>query len=212
VKLPVLEFKRRGAIVDQNQCAKEADMGLLDVLNGMQNGPRGQRAPSSGGGGMSPMTMALLGLLAYKAIRSLSGSRPSAAPARQGTLPGANPGAQSTEAAAGGIGDLLKGGLLAGGAAGSVLSGGLNDLLRQLQQNGKGDVAQSWIGSGPNKSISPNDLESALGSDQINALMSYSGMSRNDLLNGLSQQLPDVIDQLTPDGRLPTEQEAARMI
>jgi len=190
-------------------------MGLLDVLNGMQNGPRGQRTPSSGGGGMSPMTMALLGLLAYKAIKSLSGNQRSAAPTRPGTLPGANPGTQNAGAATGGMGDLLKGGLgglLAGGAAGSVLSGGLNDLLKQFQQNGKGDVAQSWIGSGPNRSITRNDLESALGGDQINALMSYSGMARDDLLNGLCQQLPDVVDQLTPDGRLPTEQEAARMI
>jgi len=37
-------------------------------------------------------------------------------------------------------------------------------------------------------------------------------MSRDDLLNGLSQQLPDVVDQLTPDGRLPTDQEAARFV
>lgn len=190
-------------------------MGLLDVLNGMQNGPRGQRAPGSGGGGMSPMTMALLGLLAYKAIKSLSGGHSGAAPARPATLPGAGPSAQNTGTGGGGMGDLLKGGLgglIAGGAAGSVLSGGLSDLLKQFQQNGKGDVAQSWIGSGPNKSISPKDLESALGGDQINALMSYSGMSRNELLNGLCRQLPDVVDQLTPDGRLPTEQEAARMI
>jgi len=190
-------------------------MGLLDVLNGMKNGPRGQRTPGSGGGGMSPMTMALLGLLAYKAIKSLSGGRPGAASAQPGTSPGANPGGKNTGAGGGAMGDLLKGGLgglLAGGAAGSVLSGGLNDLLKQFQQNGKGDIAQSWIGTGPNKSISPKDLESALGGDQINALMSYSGMSRHDLLNGLCQQLPDVVDELTPDGRLPTEQEAGRMI
>lgn len=190
-------------------------MGLLDVLNGMQNGPRGQRTSGSGGGGMSPMTMTLLGLLACKVIKSFSSRQPGAAPAGPGTLPGSNPGTQSAESAGGGMGDLLKsglGGLLAGGAAGSVLSGGLNDLLKQFQQNGQGDVAHSWVGSGPNKSISPHDLESALGADQINALMSYSGMSRNDLLNGLSQQLPEVVDQLTPDGRLPTEQEAERMV
>jgi uncharacterized protein YidB (DUF937 family) len=109
---------------------------------------------------------------------------------------------------------LLKGGLgglLASGAAGSVLSGGLNDLLKQFQQSGQGEVAQSWIGTGPNKSISPNDLASALGADRINTLAGFSGMSRDDLLNGLSQQLPEVVDQLTPDGRLPTEQEAARL-
>ena len=104
------------------------------------------------------------------------------------------------------------GGLLAGGAAGSILSGGLNDLLKQFQQAGKEDVAKSWVDTGPNQSIEPDDLGKALGSDQINALMAQSGLSRNELLQGLSQQLPDVIDQLTPDGRLPTEQELSRSI
>ena len=88
----------------------------------------------------------------------------------------------------------------------------MNDLLKQFQQNGHGEVAQSWIGSGPNKTISPDNLEDALGADRINTLSSLSGMSREDLLNGLSQQLPDVVDQLTPDGRLPTDQEAARFV
>jgi hypothetical protein len=55
-------------------------MGLLDVLNGMQNGPRGQREPSGSGGGMSPITMAILGLLAYKAVKSFSGGQPTARP------------------------------------------------------------------------------------------------------------------------------------
>ena len=89
--------------------------------------------------------------------------------------------------------------------SGSAVSAGLNDLLKQFQQNGQGDVAKSWIGKGPNKSISPNDLATALGADRVNTLVSFSGMSRNDLLSQLSQQLPDVVDQLTPDGRLPTE-------
>jgi uncharacterized protein YidB (DUF937 family) len=196
-------------------------MGLVDVLNGMQNGPRGQRTPASGssGGGMSPMTMALLGLLAFKAIKSFTGGQPNAAPTRPGAQPGATTGtpagSPASSGSTGGLGDLLKGGLgglLAGGAAGSVLSGGLNDLLKQFQQNGHGEVAQSWIGSGPNKTISPDNLEDALGADRINTLSSLSGMSREDLLNGLSQQLPDVVDQLTPDGRLPTDQEATRFV
>jgi uncharacterized protein YidB (DUF937 family) len=168
---------------------------------------------------MSPMTMALLGLLAFKAIKSFTGGQPNAAPTRPGAQPGATTGtptgSPASSGSTGGLGDLLKGGLgglLAGGAAGSVLSGGLNDLLKQFQQNGHGEVAQSWIGSGPNKTISPDNLEDALGADRINTLSSLSGMSREDLLNGLSQQLPDVVDQLTPDGRLPTDQEAARFV
>jgi len=99
------------------------------------------------------------------------------------------------------------GGLIAGGAAGSVLSGGLSDLLKQLQQGGHGETANSWVGSGPNKVISPGDLANALGADQIDQLSSQSGLSRDELLNGLSQYLPQVVDHLTPDGRLPTEDE-----
>jgi uncharacterized protein YidB (DUF937 family) len=190
-------------------------MGLLDVLNGMQNGPRGPSTPSAGSrGGMSPMTMALLGLLAYKAVKSFTGGQATANPVGPGALPGGsvNP---DIPGATGGLGDLLQGGvgsLFGGRDAGNVLSGGLNDLLKQFQQNGHGEVASSWIGSGPNKAISPNDLASTLGADRINSLMTQSGMSRDELLSGLSQQLPDVIDQLTPDGRLPTGHEAARLI
>jgi uncharacterized protein YidB (DUF937 family) len=73
-------------------------------------------------------------------------------------------------------------------------------------------VADSWVGTGPNKPISPNDLASALGVDRINSLTAQSGMSPEELLNGLSQNLPQVIDQLTPEGRLPTEEEAARWV
>jgi uncharacterized protein YidB (DUF937 family) len=185
-------------------------MGLLDVLNGMQNGPRGPSNPSAqGSGGMSPMTMAILGLLAYKAVKHFTGSQPGAAPA---------PSPQAAPAGGGiggDLGGLLKGGLgglLAGGAAGSVISGGLGDLLKQFQQNGQGETANSWVSPGPNKPISPGDLANALGADQINSLMSQSGLSRDDLLSGLSQHLPDVVNHLTPDGRLPTEDEVADRI
>jgi uncharacterized protein YidB (DUF937 family) len=186
-------------------------MGLIDVLNGMQNGPHGPRGSStgSGGGGMSPLTMAVLGLLAYKAVKSFT-SQPGAAPAAP-----AAPGSSQSAGSSGGLGDLLKnglGGLLAGGAAGSVLSGGLNDLLKQFQQSGHGDVAKSWVDTGPNKAVSSDDLAKALGGDQINTLIAHTGLSRQDLLAGLSQYLPEAVNQLTPDGRLPTEQELSRSL
>jgi uncharacterized protein YidB (DUF937 family) len=190
-------------------------MGLLDVLNGMQNGPRGPSTPSAqSGGGMSPMTMAILALLAYKAVKHISGSSTSSAtPAPAPSSPG--PSGGSLGGSLGGLGDVLKGGLgglLAGGAAGSVISGGLGDLLKQLQQNGHGDTANSWVSPGPNKQIAPGDLANALGADQINSLMSQSGLSREELLNGLSQHLPDVVNHLTPDGRLPTENELSERL
>jgi uncharacterized protein YidB (DUF937 family) len=192
-------------------------MGLLDILNGMQNGPRGPSAPSDSGassGGMSPMTMAILALLAYKAVKHYGGSQPGSSPAAPSpnTVNAGLPGGLGGALSGGGLGDLLKGGLgglLAGGAAGSVISGGLGDLLKQFQQSGHGDTANSWVSPGPNKQISPNDLASALGADQINSLASQTGMSRDDLLAGLSQHLPDVINQLTPHGRLPNENEVS---
>jgi uncharacterized protein YidB (DUF937 family) len=194
---------------------QEMTMGLLDVLNGMQNGPRGSSTPSAqSGGGMSPMTMAILGLLAYKAVKHLTGGQPGTTPA-----PAPSPGGGGMAGGlggalggAGGLGDVLKGGLgglLAGGAAGSVISGGLGDLLKQFQQSGHGDTVNSWVSPGPNKQIAPGDLANALGADQINSLMSQSGLSRDELLAGLSQHLPDVINHLTPDGRLPTDSEVS---
>ncbi|WP_420968224.1 YidB family protein [Bradyrhizobium sp. B120] len=197
-------------------------MGLLDVLNGMQNGPRGPSAPSTpsdsssgGGSGMSPMTMAILALLAWKAVKHFSGGQPGATapqptPAQAPSLPGNVTASLPGGAGGGGLGDLLKGGLgglLAGGAAGTVLSGGLGDLLSQLQQKGHGDTANSWVSNGPNKQIAPGDLANALGADQIDSLASQSGMSRDQLLQGLSQYLPDAINHLTPDGRLPSGDE-----
>jgi uncharacterized protein YidB (DUF937 family) len=195
----------------------EAAMGLLDVINGMQQGPRGPSTPSSqsSSGGMSPMTMAILGLLAWKAFKHITAGSPGAAPPQMpspapsgGTVAGGNSGG----GLGGGLGDILKGplgGMLGGAAAGSVISGGLGDLLKQLQQGGHGDTANSWVGKGQNKAIAPGDLANALGVDQINSLASQSGMSRDDLLSGLSQYLPQVIDHLTPDGRLPTENEVS---
>ncbi|HEU5017719.1 MAG TPA: YidB family protein [Pseudolabrys sp.] len=200
-------------------------MGLMDVLNGMQNGPHGQQGQNSSGGGMSPITMAVLGLLAYKAIKHFT-SEPAANPAAPGaaTAPNQNTGGGGfggllnsglgglfSGQSAGGSGGLLGslGGLLGGAAAGNVISGGLSDLLNQLHQSGQGDIANSWVGHGDNKAIAPNDLASALGEEKINTLTAQTGLSRDELLAGLSQHLPEVVNQLTPQGRVPTEQEVS---
>jgi uncharacterized protein YidB (DUF937 family) len=200
-------------------------MGLFDVINGMQQGPRGSSSSTpQSSGGMSPMTMAIIALIGWKAFKHLTASQPgaSAAPPPSGASTGGGAGSALGGGGGlagglagglpGGLGDLLKGplgGLLGGAAAGSVISGGLGDLMKQLQQGGQGDAANSWVGTGQNKAIAPNDLAKALGADQIESLASQSGMSRDDLLSGLSQYLPKVVDHLTPDGRLPTEDEVS---
>jgi uncharacterized protein YidB (DUF937 family) len=228
-------------------------MGLMDILNGMQNGPGGQRqptgsAPPQSSGGMSPIMMALLGLLAYKAVKQIGGQP--ASPGGQARLPpGQPPGSggqvrptsapsgatvQAGSPTGGGLGDILGslfgggpssarpggstplpgglGSLLGGAAAGSVLSGGLGRLINDLNNSGQGRAAQSWVNRGPNEEIAPSDLQKALGSDELDALARQTGLSHDDLLEGLSQNLPELVDQLTPDGRLPTAEEASRMV
>ena len=199
-------------------------MGLLDILNGMQNGPRGQSQP--GQGGMSKITMAMLALLAYKAYQKMGSNQPQATPAGAppanqggglGDLLGGLFGGRNAGPAAGGggLGGLLQGGLgglLAGGAAGGMLSGGLGELIKQFQQNGQGDVAQSWVGTGPNRTISPDDLGSALGDDTVNSLAEQAGLSRIELLDGMSQELPQLVDTMTPQGNIPDENEMSRLL
>ncbi len=160
--------------------------GLGDILGGMLGGGRpGGTGLPGGGGGLGDILGGMLG-----------GGKPT-----RTSMPGGT----------GGLGDIL-GGLLGSGAAGSVLGGGLGNLVKDLQAQGYGKAAQSWVSTGPNESISPQDLESALGADTLDALSAQTGMPRNELLQGLSQQLPEMVDELTPNGRLPTEQEVARWV
>ncbi len=192
-------------------------MGLLDILNGMQNGPRGQTEP--GKGGMSPVTMGLLALLAYKAYQKMSAGSPgAAAPNAAPAAPAPSGGLGGLLGGGGGLGSLLQGGLgglgglLAGSAGGSMLNGGLQDLLQKLEQNGLGDVTKSWVGTGENKAISPQDLQRALDPDTLHHLAQQTGLPVEELLNTLSKQLPGAIDHITPNGRVPSGHEMSSML
>lgn len=79
-------------------------------------------------------------------------------------------------------------------------NGGLEGLIAKFQQGGLGDVVQSWISTGPNLPISPEQLGQALGPDTLQQL----GGGGQDLLGPLAQLLPQVVDGLTPNGQLPT--------
>ena len=112
----------------------------------------------------------------------------------------------------GSLSDRIPGGLggrLGGAAAGNLVSGGLGKLIKDLQGSGQGEVAQSWVGNGPT-GTSRHNLEAAVGIETLDALAKQTGMQRDDLVAALSQHLPGFIDQLTPNGRLPTEREAAQ--
>ncbi|WP_127752037.1 MULTISPECIES: YidB family protein [unclassified Devosia] len=171
-----------------------------------------------------PSMMALLGLLAVAGYQNrdklgeLLGNA-----GRQGGLGGqggqgglGEPG--QTGAQGGGLGNLggMLGGLLGGGAAagglGGMLSGGLGDLMDSFNQSGRGNKAQSWVGPGNNEPLDTSDLEETLGEDTITSLTQQTGLSRTELLQRLSQTLPEAVNHFTPDGHIPTEEEAARLI
>lgn len=81
--------------------------------------------------------------------------------------------------------------------------GGLQSLISQFDSKGLGDVIGSWVGTGQNKSISPDQLQNVLGSDVLGGIASKLGLNVNDLSNQLSNLLPGVVDKLTPEGKVP---------
>ena len=95
------------------------------------------------------------------------------------------------------------GGLVGSGGVGSLLSGGIGELLEQFKQNGQGDAAQSWINQGPNRELTPPELKQAIGPDVLQKLEQQTGLSQQEILDRLSRELPTAVDQYTPDGRLP---------
>jgi uncharacterized protein YidB (DUF937 family) len=92
------------------------------------------------------------------------------------------------------------------------LVGGLRDLVEKFTGSGQGDNAKSWIETGPNRNLETSALEKALGNDTIDELSKQTGLPRDELLSRLKSVLPDAVDRMTPDGRLPTEAEAARFL
>src|ERR1700712_3468202 len=164
--------------------------------------------------GMPSMT-ALLGLLAVagyqnrdKLAEMLGGLTQSASP--PAGQPGAGGAGQSS--AHGGLGGVLAElkNSLGGSSAGGILSGGLSELINRFKQNGQGEVADSWVSTGPNKQVAPPQLEQAIGPDVLAALSRQTGLSQEELLARLSRELPQAFDNYTPQGPLPTEADFSR--
>jgi uncharacterized protein YidB (DUF937 family) len=121
-----------------------------------------------------------------------------------GSLMGGGTG--STSSGMGGVlSSLLGGGPTTGAAPGYGGSGGLGGLLSKFEQGGLGQTFQSWVGSGPNQPVSPQQLQGVFGQNQVQGMASQAGMEPHDFLSQLSQHLPRAVDALTPNGQLPTE-------
>ena len=84
-------------------------------------------------------------------------------------------------------------------------SGGLNGLVEKFKQSGLGDVAASWVGTGENKPVTPQQLEEALGADKVAELAKEAGIPADKGAEVLSQVLPNVVNEMTPDGEVPDE-------
>jgi uncharacterized protein YidB (DUF937 family) len=157
-----------------------------------------------------PSMTALLGLLAIagfqnrdKLAEMLGGSSNPGGTGGVGGQRGSVP-QQGGISQQGGLGGLLGNLGGAGGAGvGGLLGGGLSELLQRFQQSGHGDVAESWVGTGPNKDLAPHQLEQAIGPDVLETLSQQTGLPREELLARLSRELPQAVDKYTPDGKLP---------
>ncbi len=94
------------------------------------------------------------------------------------------------------------------GMLGSVLGalqnheGGLGGIVEQLQQGGLEAAVSSWIGTGHNLPVSAEQLQSVLGNEKIAALARQVGIEPDQLASHLSELLPQVVDKLTPSGKV----------
>jgi uncharacterized protein YidB (DUF937 family) len=114
-------------------------------------------------------------------------------------------GAGASSPMGGVLSSLLSGGGQAGGMGASGMGGGLGGLVSQFEQAGLGHLAQSWVGNGANQPVSPQQLQSVFGQSQVQSMASQAGMQPNDFLSQLSQHLPNAVNGMTPNGRLPDE-------
>ncbi|NUZ04773.1 YidB family protein [Piscinibacter koreensis] len=167
-------------------------MGLLDQIVGGLAGNALGRGSDPRGGGRGGVLMALLpvllGMLANRAGGASGGGGLGGLGGLLGGLGGAAPGS---------LGGLADGGGL----------GGLGGLLEQFTQRGYGRQASSWVGTGENEPIPPEAVDNVFGRDQLAQIASQAGVGEDEARSGLAELLPHVVDRMTPEGRLPGQDE-----
>lgn len=81
--------------------------------------------------------------------------------------------------------------------------GGLSGIVNEFKAKGLGDTVKSWVSSGPNQPVTPDQVHQALGPDTVSQMAAKAGTSVKDMLAKLSTALPAAIDKLTPGGTVP---------
>jgi uncharacterized protein YidB (DUF937 family) len=89
--------------------------------------------------------------------------------------------------------------------------GGLDGLIRRFHEQGLGDVISSWISTGPNQPITPEQLARVLDPEQLRELSRQAGIALAAVPEALTQLLPTLVDRLTPDGEVPGPYQLIRM-
>ncbi|MHA6692122.1 YidB family protein [Devosia sp. A449] len=112
----------------------------------------------------------------------------------------------------GALGDLFSGDSSNPNSLGNVINAGLGSLLETFRANGQGDVADSWVKDGPARRLETDQLAQAIGPETLDDLQKQTGLTRDELLSRLSQNLPDAVDKFTPDSRIPSTEEASKLI
>lgn len=151
-----------------------------------------------------PSMLALLGLVAVAGYQN----RDKISVALKGLQsPGADGRNSGLDGILGGLGDML-GGNGAGTSSGG-LAGGLGELMNTFKNAGQSETADSWVTPGvPTKGLTAQEVEQAIGSENLDELSSRTGLSRQDLLERLATAIPETVDRLTPEGRMPTDDQA----
>jgi uncharacterized protein YidB (DUF937 family) len=91
-----------------------------------------------------------------------------------------------------------------------LMNGGLQRILGRLQASGRGEKGQSWVARGPNQPADADDVRAALDGEELSSIASRLGVSEDEAAQAVAQVLPDVVDQATPDGELPDDDELDR--
>ena len=155
-------------------------------LEGGSGGSLGGAAPTQSGG-MSRILIALLPV-----VLTMLANRRSAGSANAGGTFGGGSGGNG-----GGLGGL-----------GSILGGaGLGGLLDQFRQRGLSNQADSWVSTSANQSLAPEDMHGVFGADGISRIAQEAGLNDIETREGLAQLLPDVVDRLTPNGQVPSDDD-----
>ena len=91
------------------------------------------------------------------------------------------------------------------GALGGLVerAGGVQGVMSKLDAAGLGDKVQSWVGTGDNKAISPEEVKRALGPEEVRGAAERAGVSEDEAATGIAGMLPQLIDRVSPDGKLP---------